>query len=107
MLVALVILLVLLAIISYLAYINYIKYNKAVKYAEESMKMANMYEQFIANMWFKFNDTKQKMDEIDRLGAFKADDQVGHTFTALQECIDELYEFITKYVDKNEEAKKG
>lgn len=102
-----VILSVLLAITSYLAYINYIKYNKAIKYAEETISVSQMYVQFISKMWFKFTDTKQRMDEIDRLGAFKSDDQVGHTFTALQECIDDLYEFITKYVDKEEKAKKG
>lgn len=82
-------------ILAYLAYINYIKYNKALKYTEA-------YILFVSNLWFRFNDTKAKMDEIDRRGAFKADDEVGHTFTALQDCINDLYEFITKYVNKEE-----
>ena len=86
------------AIFAYIAYINYIKFNKALKYAEA-------YVLFVSNLWYRFNDTKNKMDEIDRIGAFRTDDQVGHTFTALQECIDDLYGFITKYVNK-EEAKK-
>lgn len=83
------------AVFAYLAYINYIKYNKAVKYAEA-------YVRFISTLWYKFNDTKEKMHEIDRRGSFKADDEVGHTFTALQECIDTLYDFITTYVNKEE-----
>lgn len=85
-------------IFAYLSYVNYIKYNKALKYTEA-------YVLFVSSLWYRFTDTKNKMDEIDRRGSFKADDEVGHTFTALQECIDELYEFITKYVNK-EEAKE-
>ncbi len=85
-------------ILAYLSYVNYIKYNKALKYTEA-------YVLFVSSLWYRFTDTKKKMDEIDRRGSFKSDDEVGHTFTALQECIDELYEFITKYVNK-EEAKE-
>lgn len=85
-------------LLAYMSYVNYIKYNKALKYTEA-------YVVFVSSLWYRFTDTKQKMDEIDRRGSFKADDEVGHTFTALQECIDELYEFITKYVNK-EEAKE-
>lgn len=85
-------------VFGYLSFVNYIKYNKALKYSEA-------YVMFVSTLWYKFTNTKIRMDEIDRRGSFKADDEVGHTFTALQECIDELYEFITKYVNK-EEAKK-
>lgn len=85
-------------VFGYLSYVNYIKFNKALKYSEA-------YVVFISKLWYKFTETKNKMDEVDRRGSFKADDEVGHTFTALQECIDDLYDFITKYVNK-EEAKK-
>jgi hypothetical protein len=84
---------------AYLSYVSYIKYNKALKYTEA-------YVLFISSLWYKFKETKMKMNEIDRRGSFEADDEVGHTFTALQECIDELYEFITKYVNKEDESKK-
>jgi len=87
------------ALCGYVAYANHVKYNKAVAYTEA-------YLLFVSSLWYKFNDTKRRMDEIDRIGAFKADDQVGHTFTALQECIDELFEFITKYVNREDEEKK-
>lgn len=107
MVITIVILSVLVIVVGYLAYINYVKYNKAVKYAEDTIKISETYVRFISSLWIRFNDTKQRMDEIDRLGAFKADDQVGHTFTALQECIDDLYDFITKYVNNEEKTKKG
>lgn len=82
-------------IFAYLAYVHYIKYNKLLKYNET-------YIHFVSHLWFKFNNTKQRMEEVDRRGSFRADDEVGHTFDALKECIDELYEFITKYVNKEE-----
>jgi len=85
-------------IFGYLSYVNYIKYNKALKYSEA-------YVLFVSNLWYRFTDTKNKMEEIDRRGSFRADDEVGHTFTSLQDCINDLYEFITKYVNK-EEAKE-
>lgn len=85
-------------VLAYLSYVNYIKYIKALKYSEA-------YVLFITTLWYKFTDTKNKMSEIDRRGSFRADDEVGHTFTALQECIDDLYEFITRYVNQ-EEAEK-
>lgn len=95
MIYALVFFILLTVILGYLSYVNYIKYSKALQYTEA-------YVLFISNLWFRFKETKDKMDEIDRRGSFKADDEVGHTFTGLQECIDDLYEFITKYVNQEE-----
>lgn len=86
-------------IFAYLSYVSYIKYNKALKYTEA-------YVAFVSNLYFMFVDTKEKMDEIDFRGSFRADDEVGHTFNALKDCIDYLYEFITKYVNKETESKE-
>jgi phosphate uptake regulator len=48
------------------------------------------------------------MKEIDRLGAFQADDEVGSIFKQLDESVDDLYEFITKYVNtETQENKKA
>lgn len=85
-------------VLAYLVYINYIKYEKALKYTEA-------YVLFVSSLWFKFNDTKNRMEELDTIGAFRSDDQVGHTFDSLKECIDNLYEFITKYVNKQDTKK--
>lgn len=82
-----------------MSYVNYIKYNKALKYSEA-------YVLFISNLWYKFRETRDKMEEIDFRGSFKADDEVGFTFTSLKECIDDLYEFITKYVNQEEKTEK-
>lgn len=95
------ILLCLVAFLSYLLYINYKRANKAEEYCE-------VYVRFVSALYFKFIDTREKMKEIDRLGAFQADDEVGTTFRALDETIDTLYEFITKYVNnQTEEDKKA
>lgn len=107
MITALIILSIALLAVCYFAYITYIKYKKVLTYAESLVQYNETYIQFISAMWFKFKHTKKYMEEIDRKGAFRADDEVGHTFTALQECIDDLYEFITTYVNKEEETKKS
>ena len=46
------------------------------------------------------------MKEVDRLGAFRADDEVGSIFKELDGSIDDLYDFITRYVNKTEENKE-
>lgn len=107
MIIAIVTLSILLMLVAYLAYINYIKYQKALEYAESVASYSDLCTQFISKLWFKFNETKTTMDLIDRNGAFKADDQVGHTFTAIKESVDDLYNFITKYVDRKDEKKES
>lgn len=93
-----VVLLITVAILSYLVYINYKRAEKATQYCET-------YVQFISNLYFRFYKTRDEMKEIDRLGAFQADDEVGFIFKELDQSIDNLYEFITKYVNR-EEAEK-
>ena len=98
--IALVIFLTLLVgVLSYLLYINVKKLNIVTTYCEA-------YVQFINALYFKFQDTKERMKEIDRIGAFQADDEVGVTFKNLDECIDELHDFITRYVNTESEQTK-
>jgi hypothetical protein len=49
------------------------------------------------------------MKELDRLGAFQADDEVGTVFKEVDYLIEDLYGFITKYVnaEEAEEDKKA
>jgi hypothetical protein len=94
-----IVLIILLGITTYLAYINYIKYNRAVLYAEA-------YVRFISAIYLKINQVNNRMKDIDHRGSFKADDEVGYTFTALKECTDDIHNFITKYVNAEEEKTK-
>ena len=65
---------------------------------------------FISALFFRFTETRDKIQEVDRLGAFKADDEVGFIFKEIDQSIDDLYKFITKYVntaeDKEDEKTK-
>ena len=105
MITAIVILSVLVAFFGYTTYINYKKYIKAVEYAENGFYV---YNAFIVNLYIKFRDTLNAMKAADIRGSFQADDEVGVIFTDIDESIDNLYEFITKYVNANqtEESKK-
>lgn len=95
-----VLLVILLGITTYLAYINYTKYNRAVKYAEA-------YVQFISAVYIKILEINYKMKEIDHRGSFQADDEVGYTFNALKECTDDIRNFMSKYVNTEEEETKN
>jgi hypothetical protein len=81
------ILLIAVGVLSYLLWVSYRKVNAAVKYAE-------WYASFIFVMLQKVRDVKMEMDIIDQRGSFRADDEVGTTFEALQEVINDMDEFI-------------
>lgn len=93
-----ILLFIVVAVLGYLAYIQYRRAEQAINYCEA-------YVRFVSTLYFKFSETRSRMKEIDRLGSFQADDEVGVIFTDIDESIDSLYEFITKYVNK-EEAEK-
>jgi regulator of sigma D len=89
---------ILVGILGYLTYINFKRAEKAEEYCEA-------YVRFISALYFRFYETRDRMKDIDRLGAFQADDEVGVIFREMDESIDNLYDFITKYVN-NTEAEK-
>lgn len=101
MITIIVILSVLVALFGYTTYINYMKYKKAVEYAENGFFI---YNTFIVNLYIKFRDTLNAMKAADVRGSFQADDEVGVTFSYLKEQIDDLDEFIKKYVEAEEEV---
>jgi hypothetical protein len=93
-----IILSILVVVLVYLLYINYQRAERATEYCEA-------YIRFLSVLFFKFQETRERMKDIDRLGAFKADDEVGTIFKDIDESIDNLYEFITKYVNREETEK--
>lgn len=102
MIVAIVILSLLVALLSYLLYINFRRAEAAEEYCEA-------YVRFISLLYLKFVATRNHMKEVDRLGAFQADDEVGIIFKQLDGSIEELHTFITRYInaedEKDEKAK--
>lgn len=99
MVVAIIILSLLLVGTSWLAFANYRKYVKAVEYAENGFFV---YNSFIASLYHKFQDTINTMNVIDHRGSFKADDEVGAAFESMKECVEELDEYIKRYVQTEE-----
>ena len=98
MIAVVIILVLLVATLGYIAYINYRRAEKATEYCEAYIK-------FISALYFSFTKTRDHMREVDRLGAFEADDEVGFIFKDIDESINNLYEFITKYVNREETEK--
>ena len=102
MIVAVIILSVAVVVLGYLVYANVRKAAKATDYCEA-------YVRFISALFFRFTETRDHIKEVDRLGAFQADDEVGVIFKEIDNSIEDLYEFITKYVNttETEEDKKA
>ena len=98
MIIAIVILSILVALLGYLLYINYRRAERATDYCET-------YVRFVSAIYFRFLETRDNMKQLDRLGAFQADDEVGAIFKDMDESIDNLYAFITKYVNREETEK--
>ena len=93
MIVAFIILLILIiGVLVYLLYASYKKYNTLLIYTEA-------YVQFITSLYFKLRNTKEQMDGVDKRGSFSSDDEIGFAFREIQESVDEVYQFITKYVN--------
>lgn len=76
-----------LVVACYLIWATQRKLKAAIKYAE-------WYAGFIYVVLQKVRDVKMEMDIIDNKGLFKADDEVGYTFEALQQIIQDLDQFI-------------
>lgn len=99
MIIVCIILALLVGLLGYLLYINERKLNQVTAYCEA-------YVRFVGAMYFKVRNIQTRMKEIDRLGAFQADDEVGVIFKNLDQCIDEIHDFISKYVNTADETKK-
>ena len=102
MIIAFIILLILIiGVLGYLLYVSYKKYNTLLIYTEA-------YVQFISSFYFKLRDTKERIDGVDKRGSFSSDDEIGFAFKEIQESVDEVYQFITKYVNAttNQDEKK-
>jgi hypothetical protein len=89
-------------VVLFLAYLLYINFRRA----ERAEEYCEAYVRFVSALYFQFQATREHMKHVDRLGAFQADDEVGSIFTELDNSIENLYEFITKYVNTETEENK-
>jgi hypothetical protein len=96
MVAVIIILSLVIVLLGYLVYANWKKAERAAEYCET-------YVRFISVLFMRFTQTRERLEEVDRLGAFKADDEVGFIFKDIDESIDDLYQFITKYVNTAED----
>ena len=47
-------------------------------------------DEFLGGIDTKFNDALKRMQEIDRVGSFEADDESGYIFEKIKEVIEDL-----------------
>lgn len=87
----------LLLVAGYLVYVLIRKNAKLLVYCES-------YVRILGVTALRVRSTYDTMKQMDRLGAFEADDEVGTAFKEMHGAVTELQQFIEKYV--NTEAKK-
>lgn len=93
-------LIIIVGLLAYLLYITNRKYQRAVLYCEA-------YVNFIAAVYSNFKHASDHLDQVDRLGAFKADDEVGFIFTEIKNTVDDLHNFLLKYVNTTTKEEKA
>lgn len=62
----------------------------------KGLKKVEYYESTLGNIRQRILDTYKQMREIDTLGAFKSDDDVGVIFTELKTLVDELQNYTNE-----------
>lgn len=65
------------------------------------------YVQFLTAVYFRTKENRDKMKEIDKRGSFAADDEVGFIFKELDVQVEDLYDFITKYVNTSNDSEEA
>lgn len=95
-----VILFSLVCFLSYLLYINMIKLEKLTTVVEVQTTL-------IGRFYLKIKETQNNIKVVDRLGAFQADDETGFIFKDIQLYIDELKDYINRYITENESNGKN
>jgi len=97
MVTTIIILSLLLLVVGYLVYVLIRKNAKLLVYCESYIKVLGVTA-------LRVRGTYDTMKQMDRLGAFEADDEVGVAFKEMNKAVTELQQFIEKYV--NTEAKE-
>lgn len=71
------------------------------------LKTRLKHQNALLNIYYKIEQTLNIMRNIDRIGAFQSDDEVGKTFFLLTEAINQLRNYIAgEMSNKNERTKK-
>ncbi len=67
------------------------------------------YIQLLGSTFLRVKDVHTRLEQIDRIGAFKADDDTGFVFTEMLSLVGDLELFLTRYVnvEGSEESEQG
>lgn len=98
MVISLIIVTAIMIVAIYLLVVQLIKIGKLVALLE-------VYLRLITTTAIRTNKAYKRIQEVDRLGAFEADDEVGYVFQEIKETVTDLNTFLEKYI-KNDEAKE-
>ena len=87
---------VVLCVVGYIAYVQAIKAAKLQSYLE-------LYTRMLMVTAIHAKKARKRMEEVDRLGSFEADDETGFIFQEIKDATIELDDFISKYITSEED----
>jgi hypothetical protein len=79
----------------YILYINLVKIEKLTALVE-------IQNTLIGNIYIKVKRTLSDINSVDRLGSFAADDETGFIFTDIKAYVDELKNYINRYITEQD-----
>lgn len=99
MLITIIILSVFLAVTVWLLIIQIKKASKLESFLE-------LYVRMLSVIALRTNRAYKRMQEVDRLGSFEADDETGFIFQEIKSATTDLEEFVSKYITNDDDTKE-
>lgn len=80
---------------------------RTVKKLEKQEDIIELQNKYILKILDTIGGSAKKLKEMDTLGAFEADDEVGYFFKALQDIQQELDNYVLESSSTNEQTKEA
>ena len=98
-----IVLIVLMVLVIFFGYVIYLM-SEGMEQLESQVELyTEWYETFIDRL----SDASDKMGQVDKRGSFSSDDEIGHAFIVVRDCIEELSKMGEAYdgqADSTEET---
>jgi len=77
------------------------------KKSEKLMGFLELYVRMLSVIALRTDKAYKRMQEIDRLGSFEADDETGYIFQEIKAATTDLDEFVKKYISNDAKEEKS
>ena len=90
---ATIVIILLIGLVGFFGFIIYRLQEQNEQYEEAVNMFVGWYNEFIPRL----DEAYQKMEAVDKRGSFSSDDEIGHAFIVVRDCIEELAKMGEEY----------